>query len=596
MRLVRAAVISVAFVLYGASAVFAQTLVWDANPESDIAGYRVFYGTQSGTYPNQADVGNQTHYQPPVGFDWTRTWYFAVQAYNTSGLSSPLSAELQWVPPAPPPSATPTITSIHASTSYPLNAGQSVTWTANATGGSSSLEYRFYLYRKTTWTLARDYAASNTFTWTPTAGDVGEPYTVQVWVRNVGSSAQYEGWLSTPTFAVVGEALEVKASVDFPTPPGNEVTWTAHAPFTGVTLEYKFLVANETDQVFNVFRDYAAGNAAQWIAPAIGRYAVRVLARQVGSSAASEYTGTTAYFDVSQSALSVSALTTDTSSPSTTGTAITWTARAKGGASGPLQYQFWIYSANTGWILGQPYGSSSTFTWTPTWANEGDHVVQVWVRNNGSTASSEASRSSAPIRIDRAAMTLTTPTLFPAAPGSHVDWTAAVPDPSASLEYQFWVYSAASASWSLGRPYATDPVFRWIPSATGQYAIQAWGRQAGSTAAYEVVRSTNLLPITQEPVQVISVTTNVTLPASAGTPVTWTAAAIGGSAGPLEYQFWRWSNGGWILVQSYSTSNSYTWTPTVADVGEHALQVWVRSAGSTAAYEAFKSTGTFQIK
>jgi hypothetical protein len=191
MRLVRAAVISVGFLVYGTSAVLAQTLAWDPNPESDVAGYRVFYGTQSGNYTNEIDVGNQTYYTPPSGFDWTRTLYFAVKAYNTSSVSSAFSAELQWVPPAPPAPAT--ITSIVASTSYPLNAGHSVTWTANATGGTSSLEYRFYLYRKTGWTLARDYAASNTFTWTPTASDLGEPYTVQVWVRSVGSLSMKAG-------------------------------------------------------------------------------------------------------------------------------------------------------------------------------------------------------------------------------------------------------------------------------------------------------------------------------------------------------------------------------------------------------------------
>jgi hypothetical protein len=593
MRFVRAALLSVGFLVYSTSAVLAQTLVWDANPESDIAGYRVFYGTQSGSYPNEIDVGNQTYYTPPSGFDWSRTLYFAVKAYNTSGLFSSFSAELQWVPPT---SAPPTITSITASTSYPLTAGQPVTWTATASH-SSPLEYRFYLYRKTVWTLAQDYSASNTFTWTPTGADVGEPYTVQVWVRSVGSTAQYEAWLSTPTFAVTAAALEIKASVDFPTPPGNEVTWTAHVPsgYNG-TLEYRFLVANETDQVFTVFRDYATSNTAQWTAPAIGRYAVRVLARAVGSTAASEFAGTTPFFDVTQSALSVTALTTDTLSPATTGTKITWTARAKGGASGPLQYQFWLYSAAAGWRVGQPYGSSHTFTWTPAWGDEGEQTVQVWVRNNGSTATYEAWRSAAPLRIDRAAMTLTTATLFPVPPGSHVDWTAAVPDPSANLEYQFWVYSAASASWSLGRAYATNPTFRWIPSATGQYAVQAWGRQVGSTAAYEVVRGTNLLSITQEPAQVVSITSDVPLPAPAGSPITWTAAAFGGTAGPLEYQFWRWSSGSWILVQPYSTLNKYTWTPTLADVGEHALQVWVRSAGSTAQYESYKSTGTFRIK
>ena len=35
-------------------------LQWDPNPEPDIAGYRLFYGTSSGNYAHQLDVGNMT--------------------------------------------------------------------------------------------------------------------------------------------------------------------------------------------------------------------------------------------------------------------------------------------------------------------------------------------------------------------------------------------------------------------------------------------------------------------------------------------------------------------------------------------------------
>ena len=64
--------------------------------------------------------------------------------------------------------------------------------------------------------------------------------------------------------------------------------------------------------------------------------------------------------------------------------------------------------------------------------------------------------------------------------------------------------------------------------------------------------------------------------------VTWTAVTDGGS-GPLTYQFWRCdASTGWSLVQDYSPSPSYSWTPVGADSGDHALQVWVRNAGATA--------------
>jgi large repetitive protein len=593
MRGIWRALMSAVFLVCGSVVVDGQTLVWDANTEPDIAGYRLFYGTQSGSYPNEVYVGNQTQYTPPAGFDWSRTLYFAVKAYNTSGLSSPFSNEVQWTPPSLPA----TVTSLQASSAYPLLAGLPVTWTASATG-SSPIEYRFYMYRKTGWVLAKDYSPDNTLTWTPsTVDDAGSPYAVQVWARRVGSSAQYESWLGTPTFSVTGAALDLFADVDFPTPPGNQVTWKALAAFAYEgTLEYQFLLANEQDGVFSVLRGYHTSNLAEWTPTQTGRYAVQVRARRVGSTADFEYVGTTAFFDVALSPLSVTALTADLAPPVTTGTTVTWTARVRGGTSGPIQYQFWVYSAGSGWKLGQAYSSSQTFMWTPTIADEGDNVVQVWVRSNGSTAAYEAWRSSPPFRVNLTPMTLTTNTLFPAAPGSHITWTADVPDTSGALEYQFWVYAASSGNWSLARDYGDDPTFVWIPTETGDYRVEARARHIGSTAAYETRRNTNALAIAQGPVQIASITSNSAFPAPPGSAITWTVAASGGSAGPLEYQFWRMSNGVWILVQTYGPLNSYTWTPTAADIGDHALQVWVRSAGSTAAYEAYRSTGTFSIR
>ncbi|MEW5801617.1 MAG: Ig-like domain-containing protein [bacterium] len=65
---------------------------WAANPETDLAGYRLYYGFSSGQYEQPIDIGNQTAYQftatlcPP--------YYFAFTAYDTSGNESTLSPEI----------------------------------------------------------------------------------------------------------------------------------------------------------------------------------------------------------------------------------------------------------------------------------------------------------------------------------------------------------------------------------------------------------------------------------------------------------------------------------------------------------------------
>jgi hypothetical protein len=48
------------------------------------------------------------------------------------------------------------------------------------------------------------------------------------------------------------------------------------------------------------------------------------------------------------------------------------------------------------------------------------------------------------------------------------------------------------------------------------------------------------------------------------------------------------------MVQDYSASNTFAWTPTAFDVGAYTLEVWVRNFGSPAAYDAWSDT-TFTI-
>jgi hypothetical protein len=69
------------------------TLAWDPNTESDLAGYVVSWGTKPGVYTSSRDVGNATGASVP-DLSAGQRFYFAVQAYNTSGLTSPYSAEV----------------------------------------------------------------------------------------------------------------------------------------------------------------------------------------------------------------------------------------------------------------------------------------------------------------------------------------------------------------------------------------------------------------------------------------------------------------------------------------------------------------------
>ena len=85
--------------LWRVSMAFATTpgtvvLVWNANTESDLAGYRVHYGTASAPFGSIVAVTHPTATISNLTNGSTST--FAVTAYNTAGAESPFSASLSY--------------------------------------------------------------------------------------------------------------------------------------------------------------------------------------------------------------------------------------------------------------------------------------------------------------------------------------------------------------------------------------------------------------------------------------------------------------------------------------------------------------------
>jgi hypothetical protein len=291
-------------------------------------------------------------------------------------------------------------------------------------------------------------------------------------------------------------------------------------------------------------------------------------------------------------------ISANTTFPSFAGTAITWTAQSTAGASGVL-YQFFRLDGST-WKLVQPWSVANTYSWTPTENDTGNHALQVWVKTPQSAAAYDAYATTSSFAIQKAVPTVTSFTntgVFPMAPNTPVQFSVTAVGGSAALQYRFLLYKEGTG-WSVLQEYGTGAQATWTPTTTGNYAAQVWVRSTGVSDPYEAWAGTPTLKVsTTDPVKVLSLSADKAFPAKAGQPITFTAAASGGSAGPLQYQFARYdaSTSTWSIAQPYGTSRTYTWTPDANATGNHALQVWVRSAGSTASYEAWGSTDTFAV-
>lgn len=72
---------------------YSLKIIWPANTESDLAGYKVYWGTASGTYTNSQTIGNATSYTITGLTEGTR-YYIVVTAYDSDGNESTKSIEV----------------------------------------------------------------------------------------------------------------------------------------------------------------------------------------------------------------------------------------------------------------------------------------------------------------------------------------------------------------------------------------------------------------------------------------------------------------------------------------------------------------------
>lgn len=78
------------------------TFAWDPSADPSVVGYRLYRGTASQTYTTAVDVGQNTA-AVISGLLSEVTYYFAVTAYDNSGVESPFSGEISYTVPANAP-------------------------------------------------------------------------------------------------------------------------------------------------------------------------------------------------------------------------------------------------------------------------------------------------------------------------------------------------------------------------------------------------------------------------------------------------------------------------------------------------------------
>ena len=279
-------------------------------------------------------------------------------------------------------------------------------------------------------------------------------------------------------------------------------------------------------------------------------------------------------------------LTPDAAAPQPTGALIRWSATVTG-PTATYEYK-WSARANGVWSVLRDWSASPALDWQPA-AAASDARIAVSVRSAAGAASAEYAfpifdAAGGAAAAPSSSLTLTANLPAPQPAGSPIVWTATAGGGSGAMVYKWFVYDLGL--WRPVGSWTWSNQFTWRPTAAdASYRVSAWVKRAtnpgdgAEAAAEQPFAITEALDAAGDPrVASVAITTSKTAPQPAGSTVVWTATSTGG-IGALVYK-WLFFNGTvWQSMGSWSSSNQFSWTPTVANAS-YKVSVWVKRASS----------------
>jgi N-acetylmuramoyl-L-alanine amidase len=538
-------------------------------------------------------------------------------------LTPPDTTSLPDITDSTPTNPTITDLSLTANKIAPQPVGTTITFSADPTGGIAPQEYKWLMHNGDAWTAISGWSTSTTFNWTPTVAN--SQYRIGVWVRSSGNTTDAGEKTSSMDFPIGTSAgatspytKTVAASISSdkpaPQPAGTTITFKGTPSGGTAPHQYKWLVHDGAQ--WTAVTGWSTTNTFAWT-PTIAKTGYRIGLWVRSAGATSDGGEATASIDypisgsttsptptptptTSTSRLLSVALTANRPEPQPAGTSITFSAVPNGGAT-PHTYK-WLLHDGSSWHALSDWSTTSTYTWTPTAANS-QYRFGVWVRSAGSTATTGEVTASIDFAITASTTTTTPPpptsttgtrlsavTLSankaePQPQNTTITFTA-TPNGGATPQQYKWLLHDGD-QWRMIKDWNTSNTFAWTPTAANsQYRIGVWVRSAGittdtaeATSSVDFAITVGTTTTTATRVSSVALTSNRPAPQAAGTPITFTATPTGGVA-PHQYKWLVHDGSTWRAVDDWSTSNTYTWTPTAAN-SQYRFGVWVRSAGNT---------------
>jgi len=550
-KLIMAIAITLIVFQFNPHACLASTVVlqWDTNPDPTVTGYKVYYQADSSVQPFQGatpiDVKNQMT-ATISGLDPAHAYYFAVTAYNSSGVESAYSNIL------PVPELTPPTVSVNSpGNNATVNGTVSVAASASDNVGVTSLE--FYVNGVL---QATDTTAPYLYSWSTTSLAAGS-YTLMSRAYDAAGNVSQS---SDVVVTVVKDSTAPAVSVTAPTTNtivNGTLTITANASDASGVSKVEFYANEVLLYVTNV-----PPYAYSWDTTSVsnGNYILTVKAYDPSGNVGQSGNVT----------VTISNVIPDTTAPTVSAFILSATATSLTVPVSSLTAT--DNKAVTGYLITESSTApaASTTAWnataptTFTFSGAGSKTAYAWAKDAAGNVSASKSASVSITLPDTSAPTVSAFTM----PASVASLTVSVSSLTATDNKAVTGYlitesstapAASATAWSATAP--TTFTF----SGAGAKTAYAWAKDAaGNVSAGKSASVTITLPDTTAP------TVSITSPSN-GTTVSGTviiAATASDNVGVARVDLYI---NGKLTASDTASPFSFTWNTALVNNGSYIL-------------------------
>ena len=380
---------------------------------------------------------------------------------------------------------------------------------------------------------------------------------------------------------VPGAALAITVTADRTTATTvDTITWTAKASGGKTAYSYCFYVYKDGVKVRS--SGYTPTKTYSYRPTEAGSYTVKAFVKDAAGTSKSVSGGSVKV--TAAKPLEVVSIKADKTTATTADT-ITWTAKGSGGKT-PYNYCFFVYKDGTQ-VKKTGYSTTKTFSYKPTAA--GSYTVKVFIKDavgnvkSKTSAATKVTAGSAALSISSIKADKTSGNT-----GEKITWTVKATGGKTPYTYCFYIYKDGAQVKKTS--YGSSNKFSYTPTAGGSYTVKAFVKDASGTSKSKLSTATKVTAT--DPLTLKSIKANSTS-ASAGTTVTWTATASGGTT-PYNYCFVLYKDGTQVKKTSYGTSNKFSYKLT--EGGSYTVKAFVKDANGTVKSKTSSATTVTSVR